>query len=39
MAAYNVRQYGPYPNLLDEDHQEMMAHVERIYRELKEKTK
>ena len=39
VAAYNVRQYGPYPNLLEEDHQEMMAHVERIYRDIKKKTK
>ena len=39
VAAYNVRQYGPYPNLLEEDHREMMAHVERIYRDIKKKTK
>lgn len=35
MAAYNVQQYGPYPNLTEQTHQEMMAHVERIYQEQK----
>lgn len=35
MAAYNVLQYGPYPNLTEQTHAQMMAHVERIYQELK----
>lgn len=34
-AAYNVRQYGPYPDMSQKTHDEMMAHVERIYRERK----
>lgn len=34
-AAYNVRQYGPYPELGAGAHEEMMAHVERIYQGMK----
>lgn len=36
VAAYNVQQYGPYPDAGAETHAEMMAHVERIYRDLRE---
>ena len=34
-AAYNVQQYGPYLDLSEKTHREMMAHVERIYQERK----
>lgn len=31
VAAYNVQQYGPYPDLREHTFREMMEHVERIY--------
>lgn len=36
IAAYNVRQYGPYPDLGANAHREMMAHVERIYQSMRQ---
>ncbi|MCI8474099.1 MAG: carbohydrate kinase family protein [Oscillospiraceae bacterium] len=35
VAAYNVQQYGPYPDMRQHTFQEMMGHVERIYNSMK----
>lgn len=35
VAAYNVQQYGPYPDMREHTFREMMGHVERIYNSMK----